>query len=99
MDRDAKKKQAETLHQELQKARGVILSAFEGITVAQDFELRRKVAQAGATYKAVVVEGKVVSLAELNSLASLPSKEALSSKVLFLINSPAQRVASAIAGV
>ncbi len=41
MDRDEKKKNAEELHEELKKARGIILSGFQGITVAQDFNLRR----------------------------------------------------------
>ena len=38
MDRDEKKKSAEQLHEELMKARGIILSGFQGITVAQDFQ-------------------------------------------------------------
>ena len=53
MNKDEKKRQIDDLHQALEKARGVVLSGFEGITVAQDFELRRKVAQAGARYKVV----------------------------------------------
>ena len=53
MDRDEKKKHAETLHEELKKARGIILSGFQGITVAQDFNLRRKIAGTGAQYKVV----------------------------------------------
>ena len=35
------------------KARGIVLSGFQGITVAQDFELRRKIAGTGARYKVV----------------------------------------------
>jgi len=155
MDREEKKKSAEALHEELKKATGIVLSKFQGITVAQDFELRRKVASTGAQYKVVknslieraakgttaepiaqklagttsvaltqadpvalakalteyakgnpifsfkcgVVEGRVISLADLNSLATLPSKEQLLSKVMFLFNSPAQRVASTLSGV
>ena len=53
MKKDEKKQKAEALHQELEKARTVILSGFEGITVAQDFDLRRRVAQVGAKYKVV----------------------------------------------
>ena len=53
MDREQKKKSAEELHEELMKARGIIFSGFQGITVAQDFELRRKVAGTGARYKVV----------------------------------------------
>ncbi len=48
-----RKKSAEELHEELLKARGIVLSGFQGITVAQDFELRRKIAGTGAQYKVV----------------------------------------------
>jgi large subunit ribosomal protein L10 len=155
MDRDEKKKRAEALHEELKKGRGIIFSGFQGITVAQDFALRRKIAATGARYSVVkntlieraakgtpvepvaqklagttsvaltesdpvalakalteyakenpvltfkcgVVEGRVVSLADLISLATLPSREQLLSKVLYLFNSPAQRVASTVSGV
>ena len=155
MKREEKHKQAEALHEELAKTKTVILSGFDKQTVAQDTELRRKVAGTGATYKVVkytlieraakgtpaepvaqnirgttsiaytttdpvalakaltayakehpalvfktgVVEGRVVNLADLEALASLPSRETLFSKVLFLINSPGQRVASTLAGV
>ena len=155
MDREEKKKNAETLHEELMKARGVILSGFQGITVAQDFNLRRKVSGTGARYKVVkntlieraargtavepiaqkltgttsvaltdadpvalakalteyakenpilifkcgVVEGRVVSLADLGAIATLPPREQVLAKVLFLFNSPAQRVASTLSGV
>lgn len=155
MKRDEKRKQAEALHQELLKAPTVFLSSFEGITVAQDSDLRRKVAQAGARYKVIknslieraakgtsaepvaqklygttslaitesdpvalakalsayakenptlvfkagVVEGRVVAMADLGVIASLPSRNELFAKVLFLINSPAQRVAATLSGV
>lgn len=155
MNRDEKKQEADRLHGELLKARGVILSAFEGITVEQDSQLRRKVAETGAKYKVVknslieraskgtplepaaaklkgttsvalteadpvvlakaliayakerpiftfktgVVEGRVVSMEDLNEIATLPPKEELFAKVLFLINSPAQRVATVVSQV
>jgi len=47
-------------------------------------------------FKAGVVEGRVISIAEIQSLASLPSKEELISKIMFLLNAPAQRIASAV---
>jgi len=155
MNKEDKQKQAEALKQELEKARSVILSSFEGLHVAEDTLLRRKVAQAGGKYKVVknslieraapgtsvepvakklrgttslayteadpvvlakvliayakdnpaftfkagVVEGRVVSMAELGLIATLPSLDALRSKILFLINAPAQRVATSLAGV
>jgi large subunit ribosomal protein L10 len=155
MKKDEKQKQAEALKQELDKARSIILSSFEGLHVAEDTRLRRQVAQSGAKYKVVknslieraapgtsiepvakklrgttslayteadpvglakiliayakdnpafvfkagVVEGRVVSMAELAAISTLPSLGTLHSKILFLINSPAQRVASVLAGV
>jgi large subunit ribosomal protein L10 len=51
------------------------------------------------TFKAGVVEGKVVALSEVEAIASLPSKEELISKVLFLINCQAQRLVTVISAV
>lgn len=155
MKKDEKQKQAEALRQELQKARAIILSGFEGLTVAGGTDLRRRVAQAGARYKVVknslieraaqgtpsapvaeklrgttslaytetdpvalakaltayakenptlvfkagVVEGRVVSLADLAQIANLPSRETLFSRILFLMNAPAQRLANAVSAV
>ena len=50
-------------------------------------------------FKAGVVEGRVLSIAEIQQLASLPSKEELISKIMFLVQAPAQRLASAMSGV
>ena len=47
-------------------------------------------------FKSGLVEGRVISIAEIQSLANLPSKEELISKVMFLLNAPAQRVAMAL---
>jgi large subunit ribosomal protein L10 len=155
MNKGEKREKAEALHQELEKSRTVILAGFEGITVAQDFELRRRIAGIGAKYKVVknslierasqgtpvepaarklsgttslaytredpvalakvltayakenplikfksgVVEGRVVSMADLGMVANLPAKEELLSKALFLINAPARNVVVALAGV
>ena len=48
------------------------------------------------TFKLGIVDGKVINVAEINNLATLPGKEELFSKLLFLINSPAQRLATVI---
>lgn len=50
-------------------------------------------------FKAGVVEGRVVSLAELAQIANLPSRLELLSKALFLMTAPAQRVALTVSGV
>jgi large subunit ribosomal protein L10 len=47
-------------------------------------------------FKSGVVEGKVISIAEIQQLANMPSKEELISKIMFLLNAPAQRIASAL---
>ena len=155
MKKEEKQARAETLRKELEKARSIIFSSFEGITVTQDTELRRQIAKTGARYRVVpnslieraaegtaaspiakklrgttslaytendpvalakvlttyakanpvlvfrtgVVEGRVIALADLAAIANLPSREILLAKALFLINSPAQRLASTISGV
>jgi large subunit ribosomal protein L10 len=48
------------------------------------------------TFKLGIVDGKVISVDEIKNLATLPGKEELFSKLLFLINSPAQRLATVI---
>ena len=48
------------------------------------------------TFKLGIVDGKVIDGQEIQSLATLPGKEELFSKLLFLIQSPAQRLATVI---
>ena len=150
-----KVEEAEALKKELATVSTVILSTFQGITVADDTRLRRAVQAAGGHYRVVknrlaeraaagtpaesllkglkgtnsiayietdavslakvltkvakdvpafkfragVVEGRVLSIADIQQLASLPSKEELIGKIMFLLQAPAQRLASATAGV
>ena len=51
------------------------------------------------TFKVGVVEGRVVTIKDIESLATMPSKEELMSKLLFLINAPAQRLVTAMNAV
>jgi large subunit ribosomal protein L10 len=153
--RGSKKEEVEKLNKNLAQVSTVILTTFQGITVAQDTQLRRSVQAVGGHYevvkntlaeragtgtpgepilkglsgtnsiaftasdpvslakvltkvakdvpafkfKAGVVEGRVLSIAEIVVLSQLPSKEELLSKVLFLIQAPTRRVASATAAV
>jgi large subunit ribosomal protein L10 len=48
------------------------------------------------TFKVGVVEGRVVTIKEIEALASMPSKDELYSKLLFLLNAPAQRLVTAM---
>jgi len=155
MKREEKHQKAKDLHEDLKKSRTVILSGFEGLTVAQDMELRRQVSQTGARYEVVknslieraasgteaepvaqklrgttsiaytatdpvalakvlvnyakenaalvfktgMVEGRVVSMAEMESIASLPSREDLFARALYVIKAPGQQLAVSISGV
>jgi large subunit ribosomal protein L10 len=51
------------------------------------------------TFKAGVVEGRVISVKEIESLATMPSKEEIYSKLLYLLNAPAQRLVTAMNAV
>src|SRR5271155_1735360 len=48
------------------------------------------------TFKLGIVDGKVISVDQITALATMPGKEELFSKLLFLIQSPAQRLATVI---
>lgn len=50
-------------------------------------------------FKAGIVEGRVVNVAELDQIANLPSKEQLISKLMFLLNSQAQGLATSISAI
>jgi len=155
MNRDEKEQEIQKLNAEFQKAKNLFVASFQGLTVAQDSELRRSVRATGSKYKVVkntlaqkasektsvaplkdqfvgtsaviynetdpvtlakaltvyaknhplfvfkagLVEGRVVNLADLDQIASLPSKEELISKLMFLLNAQAQRLATALSAV
>ena len=48
------------------------------------------------TFKLGIIDGKVITVEEIGALATMPGKEELFSKLLFLIQSPAQRLATVI---
>jgi large subunit ribosomal protein L10 len=49
------------------------------------------------TFKLGIVDGRVINVEEIKQLATMPGREELFSKLLFLINAPAQRLATVIA--
>ena len=51
------------------------------------------------TFKAGMVEGRVVDVSGITALATLPSKEEIYAKLLWLINAPAQRLVTVMNGV
>lgn len=48
------------------------------------------------SFKLAIVDGKILSVKEIQQLATMPGREELYSKLLFLINAPAQRMATVI---
>jgi large subunit ribosomal protein L10 len=51
------------------------------------------------TFKTGVVDGRLVDLTQLTTIANLPSKEELISKLLFVLNAQAQRIVTVINAV
>lgn len=49
------------------------------------------------TFKLGIIDGKVITVDEVDQLAKMPGKEELYARLLFLINAPAQRLATVIA--
>jgi large subunit ribosomal protein L10 len=153
--RAKKTEQVEKLGKDLKNVSSLIVTTYNKLTVAQDYELRKTLRSSGAryavvkntlaeraakgtkaeevlknlagvtsiaytsgdpvalakalskyakdnpefTFKAGVVEGRVVSINEIKALATMPSKEELYAKLLFLINAPAQRLVTVMNAV
>jgi large subunit ribosomal protein L10 len=51
------------------------------------------------SFKSGVIDGKLIDLAQLTTIANLPSKEELISKLLFVLNAQAQRIVTVINAV
>jgi len=51
------------------------------------------------TFKAGLVEGRAIDIKAINDLATMPSKEEIFAKLLFLIQAPAQRLVTAMNAV
>jgi len=155
VSRAKKSEQVEKLSEDLKNVSSLIVTTYNKMTVAQDYELRKTLRSTGAkyrvvkntlaaraakgtkvevvlkglagvtsiaytdgdpialakalskyakdnpefTFKAGVVEGRVISIKEIETLATMPSKEEIMAKLLFLINAPAQRLVTAMNAV
>jgi large subunit ribosomal protein L10 len=51
------------------------------------------------TFKAGMVEGRAIRIQSIGDLANMPSKPELIARIMWLLNSSAQRLASALSGV
>jgi large subunit ribosomal protein L10 len=50
-------------------------------------------------FKAGVVDGRAINVKDIETLATMPSRDELISRLMFLLNSPAQRIATVINAV
>ena len=153
LTRAKKAQKIEALASELQGSTSAIVGTFTKLTVAQDYDLRIKVREAGGRYRVLknrlasrasegtgiagalqglkgvssvaytsgdpvalakalsawvkenaqftfklgIVDGKVINVDEVQALATMPGKDEIFAKLLFLINAPAQRLATVMA--
>jgi len=154
-NKDDKKKDIDSLRQDLAGSKNVFVTGYEKLRVDQDFELRKTVRAAGGryrvvknnlaevaseglaaepvlkglrgmtslafttgdpvalakalttyaranptfTFKAGLVEGRVINIQAINDLANMPPREEILAKLLYLINAPAQRLVTAMGAV
>jgi large subunit ribosomal protein L10 len=152
LSRQKKAEKVGELAKELEGSTSAIIGTFSKLTVAQDFELRKTVRNAGGRYRVLknklaaraaqgtkieaalqglkgvssvaytsgdpvalakalstwvsdnaeftfklgIVDGKVINVEEVKALATMPGKEEIFAKLLFLINSPAQRLVTVL---
>ncbi|MBI3406664.1 MAG: 50S ribosomal protein L10 [Acidobacteria bacterium] len=89
---------AEALLQNLQGMHSIAYTENDPVALAKVLTKVAKEVPA-FQFKAGVVEGRVISIDEIRHLANLPSKDELISKIMFLLNAPAQRIAGTMAAV
>jgi len=89
---------AANLLKELKGMSSIAYTTGDPVALAKALTVYAK-ANPSFTFKAGMVEGRVVDVGAITELASLPSKNELFAKLLFLINAPAQRLVTAINGV
>ena len=92
----AKASQGSKIEAALQGLKGVSAVAY---TAGDPVQLAKALSDwvkdnAEFTFKLGIIDGKVIDVAEIGALATMPGKEELFSKLLFLIQSPAQRLAT-----
>jgi large subunit ribosomal protein L10 len=89
------------VEQALQGLKGVSSVAYtSGDPVALAKALSTWMAEnAEFTFKLGIVDGHVITVEEVKQLATMPSKEEIFSKLLFLINAPAQRLVTVMNAV
>jgi large subunit ribosomal protein L10 len=89
---------AEGLLKNLSGTNSIAYTASDPVTLAKVLTRIAKDVPA-FRFRAGVVEGRVISIEEIQQLAQLPSKDELISKIMFLLKAPAQRLATVLAAV
>src|SRR5918995_249629 len=97
--REQKQKDLAALAQQFQDSTAAMFIGFNKLTVSKAVSKFAKDNPEVFKFKAGVVEGRVVALGDVEALASLPPKEVLISKIMFLVNAQAQRLATVISAV
>ena len=83
----------------LQGLKGVNAAAFtsgDPVELAKVFSKWVEDNSAEFQFKLGIVDGKILTVADIKALATMPGKEELFAKLLFLINAPAQRLATVL---
>jgi large subunit ribosomal protein L10 len=89
---------AEKLMQGLRGMTSVAFTNTDPVGLAKALTTYAKT-NANFSFKAGMVEGRAIDIKAIQDLASLPPREEVLAKLLWLINAPAQRLVTAISGV
>ncbi len=85
--------------EEFKGVTAVALSTTDPVGLSKAIAKFRKANPDIFSFKVGIVEGRVVDLGQVEAIASLPSRDELLSKVLFLINCQAQRLVTVLQAV
>jgi large subunit ribosomal protein L10 len=88
--------QVESALKGLKGVNSVAFTAGDPVALAKVFAKWAGENAAEFQFKLAIVDGKLLNVAEIKALATLPGKEELFSKLLFLINAPAQRLVTVL---
>ena len=97
-ERAAKGSKAETVLKDLAGVTSIAYTTGDPVALAKALAKYAK-DHPEFSVKAGVVEGKSVSVKEIEALATMPSKEEIYSKLLFLLQAPAQRLVTVMNAV
>ncbi len=88
--------QVEAALKGLKGVNSVAFTAGDPVALAKVFAKWAGENAAEFQFKLGIVDGKLLNVAEVKALATMPGKEELFSKLLFLINAPAQRLVTVL---